>query len=276
MQIPAHGKINRNIKFGVVLRISAYQQQTCYTPKKNVNFKAHPDFFILKNKYPDKYNVSCYFRHGIFAVPGEEYKDVFRALRKVFLGNFSKKKMLIGGIGDSQESFSHLASIKSITGKPLKDVVDLYVVDIKDKPDDKLLFKQSFYDGEGALPFAKDSFIATKKYRKLFGMQPKFRVDDEIYEYLRETYSNPQKSKWETRIQDAMKEYPDENFDIISINNVLQYIPSQATVKSTLSDVVRVEKSGGVFITDSFESTRNILLDTNKMDWFSHGIYSKK
>lgn len=258
------------------MRISAYQQQNTYTPKKNVNFKAHPDFFILKNKYPDKYNVSCYFRHSIFAVSGEDYKDVFRALRKVFLGNFSKKKMLIAGIGDSQESFSHLASIKSITRKPLKDVVDLYIVDIKDKPDDKLLFKQSFYDGDKPLPFAKDSFIATKKYRKLFGLQPKYRVDDEIYEYLRETYSNPQKSKWETRIQDAMQEYPNENFDIISINNVLQYIPSQATVKSTLEDVVRTEKSGGVFITDTFESTRNILLDTDKMDWFSHGIYSKK
>ena len=241
-----------------------------------MSFKAHPDLALLKNKYPEQYNVSCYFRHSIFALPGNEYKRIIKTLYDVFKSSPEKKSMLIGGIGDSQEPFSLLAVIKNITKKPLDEVLDLHIVDIKDKPDSKLLFQQSYYDGLHAPLFAKNSFIETKKYRKLFGLEPKYRVDDEIYDYLKKTYDDAQKSKWETRIQDAVKEYPNEKFNIVSINNVLQYIDNLSIIKTTLKNVVRTMKPKGVFFTDTFESTKDTLINTKETDWLYYGIFAKK
>ena len=241
-----------------------------------MNFKAHPDLALLKKKYPEEYNVSCYFRHGIFALPGDEYKRIIMTLDNLFKSSTGKKTMLIGGIGDSQEPFSQLAVIKSLTKKPLDEVLDLYIVDIKDKPDDKLLFKQSYYDGLTSPLFAKDSFTETKKYRKLLGLEPKYRVNDEIYDYLKTTYSNPQKSRWETRIQDAMEEYPNDKFDITSINNVLTYIGDKNIIVTTLKNIVRTMKPKGVFFTDTFQTTRDTLLDTQETNWLYHGIFEKK
>lgn len=258
------------------MKISAYQHQNNYISQKRVNFKSHPDLALLKKKYPEQYNVSCYFRHGIFALPADEYKRIITSIDDIFKSLSNKKTMLIAGVGDSQEPFSHLAAIKSITKKPLDEVVDLYIVDIKDKPGDDILFQQSYYDGIDSPPFAKDSFVATNKYRKLFGLEPKYRVKDEIYEYLKKTYSNPQKSKWGTRVQDAMKEYPNEKFNIISINNVLTYIDNINIIESTLKNIVRTMKPKGVFFTDTFETTKDTLLSTKKVDWLDHGIFTKR
>lgn len=260
------------------MKIAPYIPSYNYTPQKKVNFEAHPDEALLKDKYPNHYNVSCYFRHGngVYALPADEYKHIVEHFEEIFSDTQAKKKMLIGGVADSQEPFSYLATIKSVTQEPLDEVLDLNIVDIKDKPDDKLLFRQSFYSGAGKPLFSKDSFLETRKYRKLFGLNPKYRVDNDIYNYLKTTYSNPENSKWETRIQDAVEEYPNENFDIISINNVIQYIADKEAAKSTLQNVVRILKPGGIFITDSFDTTREVLLETEQMECLSSGIYRKK
>lgn len=107
-------------------------------------------------------------------------------------------------------------------------------------------------------------------------MNPKYKVNKDIFKYLKTTYSNPDKSQWETRIQDAVSKFPDKKFDVISINNVLQYIEDKRVVVDTLKNIVRILKPKGLFITDTFESTRNVLMDTNKTDWLYHGIYRKK
>ena len=93
--------------------------------------------------------------------------------------------MLIAGIGNSQEPFSHLAVIKNITQKPLKDILDLHIIDLQNKPNSIKLYIQSFYDRKCAPVYAPDSFTETQKYRKYLGLNPKYRVNDEIFEYLK-------------------------------------------------------------------------------------------
>lgn len=103
-----------------------------------------------------------------------------------------------------------------------------------------------------------------------------YRVNDEVFEFLEKTYNNPQKSKWDSRIQDAILNYSDNQFDIISANNVIPYI-SKTEIPETVRNIVRVLKPNGYFITDLYENLLHVkqidsLENMKKVDL---GIYQK-
>ena len=79
----------------------------------------------------------------------------------------------------------HRQLIKNISKKPLKDVLDLHIVDLQDKPNKIKLYCQSFYDREKTPIYAFDSFVETQKYRKILGLNPKYRVNNEIFDFLK-------------------------------------------------------------------------------------------
>ncbi|MBQ8168686.1 hypothetical protein IJZ97_04635 [bacterium] len=241
-----------------------------------IAFTAHADF----NKLKDIYDVtaSTYFRRGTFyGGPSAEFGDIVNVFKQLFTEKPNEKKtMLISGIADSQESFSYLAVIKDlIKDKKLADVLDLKINDLQSRPSRRKLFEDSYYGDVFHRPeYASSSFVSDDNYH--------YRVNNEIFNYLHDTYNNRKQSKWNKPIQKVIKKHPDNFFDVISINNTLGYIPIvtknwESVVNNTLQEISRTLKSGGIFISDPGNSFR--LVNAGIADKFTEifdGIYVKK
>ena len=107
----------------------------------------------------------------------------------------------------------------------------------------------------------------------------RWRANDEIFDFLEKTYDNPQKSKWNSRIQDIIQTYPDNKFDIISANNVIPYITALSGSETllTIKHMIKTLKLNGYIITDPYKNeyhTREIT-NSNKMKEIYSGIYQK-
>lgn len=218
---------------------------------RKTGFKSHPDYNHLAKFYEIK--ASSYFRRGrCYGKPSRDFSDVVRCLKDIFYKKEAgRKKMLIAGIGDSQEPFSLLAVIKAMLKKNLlKDNLDLTIVDLQSKPSEGKLFFQSFFDNVYRPQFVPEVFVKDEGKNYGFDSWLSYRVNDEIFEFLKDTYNNPQKSYWESKIQDKIKDIPDETFDVVSINNTLDYIKGENTIRETINHVIRTNKKDGVFITD--------------------------
>lgn len=244
-----------------------------------VTKKAHPDFYEI-SQYNLSLRASSFFRRGVVLGETSYFKDIIDVFSTLFNKNTNdKKSILIVGIGRSQEPFSYLASIKElIKDKKLKDVLNLQTVDLQAKPTKNILLSCTHYGGFwGKEPmFAKSSFI---KYAQMYGdtvLQTGFRVNDEIFDYLYKTYNNKSKSKWATRIQDDIKNYPDNSFDVLSMNNVLGYIEDDDEYYSTIKNMPRIVKPNGFIITDTICENLFQKVGVDKMlTQISDGIFKK-
>lgn len=244
-----------------------------------VTKKAHPDFYEI-SQYDLSLRASSFFRRGVVLGETSYFKDIIDVFSTLFNKNTNdKKSILIVGIGRSQEPFSYLASIKElIKDKKLKDVLNLQTVDLQAKPTKNILLSCTHYGGFwGKEPmFAKSSFI---KYAQMYGdtvLQTGFRVNDEIFDYLYKTYNNKSKSKWATRIQDDIKNYPDNSFDVLSMNNVLGYIEDDDEYYSTIKNMPRIVKPNGFIITDTICENLFQKVGVDKMlTKISDGIFKK-
>lgn len=244
-----------------------------------VTKKAHPDFYEI-SQYNLSLRASSFFRRGVVLGETSYFKDVIDVFSTLFNKNTNDKmSILIVGIGRSQEPFSYLASIKElIKDKKLKDVLNLQTVDLQAKPTKNILLSCTHYGGFwGKEPiFAKSSFI---KYAQMYGdtvLQTGFRVNDEIFDYLYKTYNNKSKSKWATRIQDDIKNYPDNSFDVLSMNNVLGYIEDDDEYYSTIKNMPRIVKPNGFIITDTICENLFQKVGVDKMlTKISAGIFKK-
>lgn len=279
------------------------------TPVSNINtynanrksqsptFTAHPDFYKFNS------TQSSYFRRGVVALPNPKFVEIERTFQMIFSEKPNEiKNMLIIGIGNSQETFSYLATIKSILkNRPLNKNLDLYTVDLQSKPDNKKIrldaFYDAFYDYDTKPKFAADSFITDRKFPKetptdidpvltlikKYLKTPKekevlnYRVNDEILDFVKTAYNDPSKSKWDSRIQDVITTYPDDKFYITSANNILPYITPDGDILNTLKHIKRTLKPYGYFITEPYKQPEFIkkskILDDMKEIF--DGIYQK-
>ena len=240
-----------------------------------ISFKAHPDFEKLAKDF--NITASSYFRRGPFyGSPDSDFIDVVNLFSKMFGQNDKQqKKILIAGIGNSQEPFSYLAVIKDLVkNKKLSEIVDVNVVDLQSKPSISKLFICSYCEGSDIPLFASSSFV--KDVRTNGCLVSYYRVCDEIFKFLNSIYNNASKSMWETRLQDAIKTYKQNDFDVVSINNTLGYIGNKTELDDTVRNVYRILKVGGDFITDPHY---DYLERTNLADRFIQlkaGIYKKR
>ena len=250
-----------------------FSNNTNFNNKKLITYKAHPDYKRLAKDYNIK--ASSFFRRGDFyGSPSREFVDVIKILRSIFVKtNLNKKKMLIAGIGDSQESFSLLAVIKNlINDTTLESALDLHIIDLQSKPKDKKLFEQSYFDLSIPPQYARDSFILDEGWKYGLKVNKRFRVKNEILDFLKQTYNDRKKSHWNSRVQDVVKEMNDEQFDIVSINNTLGYIEDKNIVTDTLNNINRIMVKNGVFITDPYRKCDNL---RDSMTEEYKGIYRK-
>ena len=253
------------------VNINLYNNQIC---NNKCNFRAHPDF----NQLSKKYNLvaSSYFRRGpMYGAPSEYFVDIVHTFKDVFQKN-KKTKMLIGGIGESQEPFSYLATLKSLfQDSKLSEILDLKTIDLQSKPTKEKLFKQSYFEYNWEPNYASSSFVRDVqdniRYNNVVSC---YRVNDEIFEFLNKTYE--QRSMWDTRLQDAVKILPDEEFDLISINNTIGYITDFKTRIATLQNIYRLLKKDGIFITDPYYAYIEEANLENKFIKKADGIFKKK
>lgn len=257
------------------MKVNSLSNSYFYRNTKPINFNAHPDYNLLARNYNIK--ASSYFRRGdVYGSPSAEFLDVVKILNNIFgVEDFKRKRMLIAGIGDSQEPFSLLAVIKNIIkNKPLKDVLDLDIVDIQPKPCDKKLFEQSYFDNYiAALPsYAKDSFIKDDGIKYGLESYKRFRVKDDILDFLKQTYNDSRKSHWDSRVQDVVKVMDNEKYNVVSINNTFLYINDRNVIADTLNNIKRILKMEGVFITDPYYKYDNL---RDSMTEKYPGIYRK-
>jgi len=238
------------------------------------NFKHHPDFIELKKKY--EITASNYFRRGgFYGCTSEKFVDVINTLKLYFTKHMKNEvSMLIGGVAESQEPYSLLAVIKDLIGKTLlRSVLDLNTIDLQSKPDDKTIFLQSFYDGRWEPDYVPKSFVREESADYGYKYQHCYRVKPDIYKYLLLTYNNPEKARWETRLQEGIKDYPDKSFDIISINNTLGYIGDYKMIMNTVKEIQSKLKPGGVFITDPHITDYQEVFSPEVCDEIYQGIY---
>ena len=239
-----------------------------------LTFKAHPEFKELAKKYNVK--ASSYFRRGQFyGSPSDEFVDVIYCLRDIFYKkNQFIRNMLIAGIGESQEPFSLLVVIKAmLEKKSIKENLDLKIVDMQSKPTEKKLFSQSYFNCGYEPRYMLSSFIKDSGDKYGLDYYKEYRVNDEIFEFLNDTYKNRKNSYWNSRIQDVIKDIPSETMDIVSINNTLGYIKDENVIKETINHIFRVLKKGGIFITDPYSNFKDVCIDKSKEIY--QGIFKK-
>ena len=236
----------------------------------NLSFSHHPDFDRLIKDFP--LCASAYFRRGS-VVPGAspDFIDIVRVFNNVFKTD-GIKKLLIIGIANSEEPLSYLSTIKQIKkDKPVDMFLDLHILDLQSKPDKEKVFIDSYLVYEDLPDYAKDSFIYDPEHSEW--SFHKYRVADDIFRFLNYTYSNNKKSKWETRVQEGITEYPENCFDIISVNNVLFYLDTKE-IDPTVENIYRALKLRGYMITED-----DIYIQNNKIyDRFvrvANGIFKK-
>ena len=241
--------------------------------------KAHSDFYKISN-HNLWISASCFFRRGVVLGSNNGFNEVIKIFSLLFNEkDDDKKSMLIVGIGHSQEPFSYLAAIKELIQKEkLEDVLDLQTIDLQAKPTKNILLKCPHYDEctSKKPEFAKTSFV---KYAQILGdtiTNTGYRVNDEIFNYLYNTYNDAKKSKWATRIQDEIKNYSDNTFDVLSINNVLGYIENDDEYYYTIKNLPRIMKPEGYLITDTAKDQLFKKLGLDKsLKKISSGIYKK-
>ena len=251
------------------------------TKQSDISFGEHIDLQRLRYHFP-KITESCFFRRGLdFQKPSDNFGHVADVLKAVFCyqGNRYPKKMLVAGVGNSQEPYSYLAIINSqVPGKSLYDVVDMYTVDLQTLPDCRKLFKYSIYNSKTPINYAKNSFVTDNKHT-VNNHSPVSRIQNSIYYYILRVYNNIKKSKWETPIQDAIRTYDDNFFEIISANNILPYvklISGDKVCSEVLREMYRCTSHGGYIITDpkEYRFTRESGI-LEKMIKIEDGIYKK-
>ena len=134
-------------------------------------------------------------------------------------------------------------------------------------------------------PYAQSSFVFDKTTYTVETSDSKYptyektccyRVNNDIFDYLNTTYENPKKSLWDTRIQDAVKNYEDEGFDIISMNNTLYYIYNKFELDTTVENIYRILKKDAILISDPYYADNDGFNSEDLFKKIGYGIYMKK
>jgi len=240
-------------------------QTNYYLP---LNFTARKEYKDLNDYY--EVRASTHFRRGLnYGGPSSYYKDVEDTLKMMY-DNKRQNKILVVGVGEGQEPFSLAASVYGIKWyENLKDVLDMECVDLGPKLTKKQITEASKMNQQCQYYFAIDSYKKTP--------DGKYTFIPEICDFVNETLNSKEKTKWDTSIQEFVKDCPENSYDCISMNNVLGYIMSKQEKNDVISKMEKMIKPNGFLITDEIYS--EYFKNNNLLTGFDQvfpGIYQKR
>lgn len=221
--------------------------------------------FIDSQSNEPMLTMSSYFRRGFYSGASDDFQDVIDVLADILKEKKRPIRILVAGVADGQEPISLLASVSELTQhSPIEETLDLNLVDINPYPKIREISNRPIY--------AESSFEKLAE-----GTQPeRWQLKTGLRDYICRIYKNcvrpndpknPEaKSFWNTEIETFSKLYPSKKYDIISFNNVRQYM-SNKSVGKVLSDLAKMLEYGGIFITDPDDSK-------DKLGYFSGRIYN--
>ena len=209
--------------------------------------KSNSSDFVDINKGLVK--TSAFFRRGSNGYSNNEaFKNIIDAIKPIF-SSVSKPKLLIVGVANAEEPFSYLTAIKDFSGnKPLEELVDLHCVDLQSKISSKDLEQYAYFGFNDRPAFAKDCF--ERVAHPYYPSESLYQVKHEIIKHLDGVFNDSEKTKWNTDIVDFSSQCQANKYDIVSINNVLYYLADESAQASTLENITRMLKKGGVLVTD--------------------------
>jgi len=214
--------------------------------KQSVSFCARPEYQYLDEHHGVR--TSCYFRRGAnFGEQMSSFSDVVDAFKLVF-SCVKKPKILIAGIGKGQELFSDLAVIKELKRKSLRSVIDLNCVDLQPKLAKDEFESATYLDDIVEPKFAKECFEYVQK--PTYSDSYHYKVKRDIVRYLKKVFNNKSKTKWDTKIEEFSATCPEKTYNMISVNNTLMYIEDVNEKKSTMENLAKMLKTGGILVTD--------------------------
>lgn len=199
--------------------------------------------------------TSLFFRKGF----RRSFSDTVNAIRSIAMTQ-PKPKILVVGVGKTQEPLSYLAVIQTMfRNKPIETSVDLHCVDFQPKISDEKLAEYSKYSYDTVPDYALGGFVPNgNKYYP-------YKFKPEIIQYLSNVFNNPQKAHWNTRVEDFAATCPKGVYNMISINNVLMYIKDYSVRIKTMENIAGMLKAKGILITDEnidcYPSTYKFLSD---------------
>lgn len=235
--------------------------------RSNITFCARAEYESLPNVYFDPL-MSDFFRRGVYNHQSKMFKDVVKAINKIYSQTL-KPKILMVGLGRGEEPLSFLAVIKDkFKNKPLESVIEMNCVDLQPQIHDEDLM------GDAHLPlFHKPKFAKTSFEVNL--ISGTYYVKKNIIEHLLNIFKDTQKTKWDTQIEEFGATCPKETYNLISMNNVLLYITDEEAKVNTMEKVSQMLKPKGILVTDIHESYKHRFKCLQKFKKLAPGIWQK-
>lgn len=234
--------------------------------QSDLSFGNRPEYQILQRECSNP-RYSYFFRRDM---PGK-YQDVIDAVKLVYK-QVKKPKILIVGVGRGEEPCSYLAVINEINNdKPLGSVVDLSCIDLQPKIQYDDLRHYAYLESYGEPKFAPNSF-RYDRIRERHGLR------HDIFEFLVQTFNNPDKTKWDTTVEEFSQNCKPNCFNLISINKVLMYLKDKETQSKVMNNLLEALKPKGILVTDIVYDNADSNWTLKRMGSFkklSPGIWQK-
>ncbi len=193
------------ITWWIVLGISRYKKE-CMTEKQS----RESHLPLSKDLYKFELELAGTGRAKLDRSKIDRYAQDAPAMREAYLARRENQPLSVLeiGVGNMQEPVSYLRAIEQESREEevaLRDAVDLEIVEIRSRSDLDL-------SHAGIEP----SLDLSGRARRL--------EKEEIREYIKELVDNPEKSHFNTSIEEYLQESADKRYQVVACNNVLQHM----------------------------------------------------
>jgi chemotaxis methyl-accepting protein methylase len=159
--------------------------------------------------------------------------------------------VLIVGVANGEEPLSWLSLFHCGTAKPLSESVQLSTIDIQNR--EEIVMQRAL----GSVPLGQNPISPDARVFNAFSFDietRQYQVNDQIVRHLEDVF-NSINSKWGASILDSRSMTVGQEYDLVTCNCVLSYIPHhfRAMALKNLMDSVKL---GGVLMIDPLASVQ--------------------
>ena len=168
-----------------------------------------------------------------------------------------RENVLIIGIGNLEEPLSYMAMAERAgrtQGKPISEIADLTMVDIR--PAEEVAPKYGLgkiYESSTGIKlggafmteqtkgqFTEKARTPEAEYEDVFvynEISGEYEFNDQIKEFVSQNVQNPEKTHFNTPIESYTAKHPNDQYDIVACNNVLQHLGGVSQYKSPFREI---------------------------------------